>query len=155
MKLRNRTLCELSAAVGIIVVSTLPYFHDLVTDPYGVREWVPVIGVERVLSQGEGDEMVVMGFSSYRMFLYTFFIHLFAHIGFVGWMMDAKGKSYRIALVVPVILSGYTVALLLFNAKASEFNSTGVKFFITIIATIGVIVFYFLDRRRKLNLKEP
>lgn len=154
MKLKKKTLCELLIVVGIILMSTLPYFHNVITEPSGVRDWVPIVGIEEILSQGEEGNKRVMGFSNYRLFLYTFFIHLFAHIGFLGWMMDAKGKSYRIALIVPVILSGYTVALLLFNAKATEFNSTSVKFYITIAATIGVFIAYFVDRRNKLNLNK-
>jgi len=151
MRLQKTTLCNLLAVVGIILVSTLPYFHDIITEKSGIRPGVPIIGAEELFTDSHGK---VMGFSSYRVFLYTLLIHLFAHIGFVGWMMDAKGKSYRIALAVPVILSGYTVALLLFNAKETVFNSTSIKFYITIAATMGVFIFYFLDRRNKLNLKK-
>ena len=151
MKVKRKTLKELLAVVGIIMISTLPYFHDVITEKgVGVRPSMPDIGVENFFTN---DDKKVMGFSSYRVFLYYLFIHLFAHIGFVGWMMEAKGKSYRIALLVPVILSGYTVAMFLLNAKETTFNSTNAKFYITIVATIGVFVFYFLDRRNKLNLK--
>jgi len=133
------------------VISTLPYFHDIITEKSGLRSGVPIIGVEELFTDSNNK---VMGFSSYRVFLYTLLIHLFAHIGFVGWMMDAKGKSYRIALLVPVILSGYTVALLLFNAKETEFNSTSVKFYITLLASLGVFIYYLLDHRNKLNIKK-
>jgi hypothetical protein len=81
-------------------------------------------------------------------------IHVFAHIGFLGWMMDAKGKFYRIALLVPVILSGYTVAVILFNVREGPFNSVSTKFYITIAASIFVLVFYVLDHRNKLNTKK-
>ncbi|PIB39079.1 hypothetical protein BFP75_00965 [Maribacter sp. 4G9] len=139
------------AVVGIVVVSTLPYFHDVITDQSGTREGIPIIGAEELFTDSQGK---IMGFSSYRIFLYTLMIYLFAHIGFVGWMMDAKGKFYRIALAVPVILSGYTVAVILFNAKETTFNSTSTKFYITIAATIGVLAAYILDHRSKLNLKK-
>jgi hypothetical protein len=151
MRLKKKTLCELLAVVGIVVVSTLPYFHDIITDQSGTRQGVPVIGAEEVFTGSDGK---IMGFSSYRIFLYTLMTYLFAHIGFVGWMMDAKGKFYRIALAVPVILSGYTVALILFNAKETTFNSTSAKFYITIATTIGVLVFYILDHRNKLNTRK-
>jgi len=152
MKLKKKTLKELLVVVGIIVISTLPYFHDIITDKgLGVKPSIPDIGAEAFFTNSDGK---VMGFSSYRVFLYYLFIHLFAHIGFVGWMMDAKGKFYRIALWIPVILSGYTVAMFLLDAKETTFNSTNTKFYITIAASIGVLVAYVLDHRNKLHLKK-
>ncbi|GMN06306.1 hypothetical protein MTsPCn5_16950 [Croceitalea sp. MTPC5] len=151
MKLRKTTLYELVVVVGIIVVSTLPYFHDLVADRSGVKPNVPVIGVESFLTGSDGK---ILGFSSYRVFLYTIMIHLFAHVGFLGWMMDAKGKFYRIALLVPVVLSGYTLAVILFNARQGPFNDVNTKFIITIVTSLGVLVYYILDHRNKLNLKK-
>ncbi|WP_430907288.1 hypothetical protein [Maribacter sp. 2-571] len=143
------TLKELLVVVGIILVSTMPYFHDVITaKAVGVRPWIPQVGLQELLTNSNGR---VAGFSSYRVFLYNLFIHLFAHIGFLGWMMDAKGKYYRIALLVPVILSGYTISIFLLNAKVTDYNDTSTKFYITIAATIGVFVYYFLDRRNKLN----
>jgi len=152
MKLKKKTLKELLAVIGIIMVSTLPYFHDVITERgVGTRTSIPNLGIETFLTNSEEK---VLGFSSYRVFLYTLFIHLFAHIGFVGWMMDAKGKSYRIALLVPVVLSGYTVIMLLLDAKESPLSNTSTKFFITIATTLVVFVLYFLDRRNKLNIKK-
>lgn len=137
-------------AVGIILVSTMPYFHDVITiKGEGLKSWVPTIGMIDFFTDSSGK---VMGFSSYRVFLYYLFIHLFAHIGFVGWMMAAKGKSYRIALLVPVVLSGYTVALFLFNARETTFNSASFKFYLTIIITIAVLVFYYIDHKNKENV---
>jgi hypothetical protein len=151
MRLQKTTLYELLAVVGIVVVSTLPYFHDLITDRSGVRPGVPLIGAESLFT---GEDGKVLGFSSYRVFLYTIMIHVFAHIGFLGWMMDAKGKFYRIALLVPVILSGYTVAVILFNVREGPFNSVSTKFYITIAASLFVLVSYILDHRNKLNIKK-
>ncbi len=151
MKLQKKTLKELAGLVVIIIVTTLPFFHDFITERgVGPRSWVPIVGAEDFLTDNNGK---VMGFSSYRVFLYTVLLHLFAHIGFLGWMMDAKGKSYRIALLAPVILSGYTVIIFIFNAKETVFNAVSTKFYITIITTLVVFVFYFLDRRNKLNLQ--
>lgn len=150
MRLKRKTLKELMAVVGIVIISTLPYFHDVITERgVGTRSWIPNVGSESFFTGSDGK---IMGFSSYRVFIYTVLIHLSAHIAFIGWMMDAKGKSYRIALLVPVILSGYTVAMFLFNAKETTFNSTSVKFYITIVVTIAVFIFYFLDRRNELNI---
>ena len=121
MKLKKRTLKELLGVVVIILISTMPYFHDVITERgVGVKEWVPNLGIEKTFADEKGK---VFGFSSYRVFIYTLFIHLLAHIGFLGWMMDAKGKYYRIALSVPVFLSGYTIAVILFNERQGPLNS--------------------------------
>ena len=134
-------------SLGIIFISSLPYLHDLITiRGEGLAPWVPDLGIEKALTDADGK---VMGFSSYRVFLYTLLIHLFAHVGWVGWMLDAKGKSYRFALLVPVVLSGYTVALLLFNARATEFNEPDNKFYLTLFLSIIVILNFFINYKRK------
>lgn len=134
-------------SLGIIFISSLPYLHDLITiRGEGLAPWVPDLGIEKALTDADGK---VMGFSSYRVFLYTMLIHLFAHVGWVGWMLDAKGKSYRFALLVPVILSGYTIALLLFNARATEFNEPDTKFYLTLFLSIIVILNFFINYKRK------
>ncbi|TLF47025.1 hypothetical protein [Maribacter aurantiacus] len=149
MRLKKATLCKrLLGMVGIILISTLPYFHDVITGAQGIRYGVPIIGAEKLFT---GPDGLVMGFSSYRVFLYTLCIHLFAHIGYVGWMMDAKGKYYRIALLVPVILSGYTTALILLNAKETSFNETSTKLFLTLGISLGVLIYYILDNRKKIQ----
>ena len=134
-------------SLGIIFISSLPYLHDLITiRGEGLAPWVPDLGIEKALTDADGK---VMGFSSYRVFLYTMLIHLFAHVGWVGWMLDAKGKSYRFALLVPVVLSGYTIALLLFNARATEFNEPDTKFYLTLFLSIIVILNFFINYKRK------
>ncbi len=146
-KSRKGILKNLLAALGIIFLSSLPYIHDIITiRGEGMQLWVPDFGLEQWLTDSEGK---VMGFSSYRVFIYTLSIHLFAHIGWVGWMLDAKGKSYRFALLVPVVLSGYTVALLLFNARATEFDEPDTKFYITMVLGILVIANFFMNYKKK------
>lgn len=146
-KSQRAILKSLLVSLGIIFISSLPYLHDLITiRGEGLAPWVPDLGIEKALTDADGK---VMGFSSYRVFLYTLLIHLFAHIGWVGWMLDAKGKSYRFALLVPVVLSGYTVALLLFNARATEFNEPDTKFYLTLFLSIIVILNFFINYKRK------
>lgn len=148
-KSRRTILKNLMVSLGIIFISSLPYLHDLITiRGEGLAPWVPDLGIEKALTDADGK---VMGFSSYRVFLYTLLIHLFAHIGWVGWMLDAKGKSYRFALLVPVVLSGYTVALLLFNARATEFNEPDTKFYLTLFLSIIVILNFFINYKRKVQ----
>ena len=133
--------------MGIVFISSLPYLHDVITVRGGeFKGWVPDFGLQELLTDSHGD---IMGFSSYRVFVYTLLLHLFAHIGWVGWMLDAKGKSYRFFLLVPVILSGYTVALLLLNARATAFNEFDTKIYITLGLTIILILNFFINRKTK------
>ena len=149
MKLRNKTLKELCVVVGIILISTLPYIHDLITiSGEGIKIWIPNLGIQKALEDSDG---YILGFSSYRVFLYTFFLHLFAHIGFLGWMLDAKGKYYRIALLVPVTLSVYALIIMLSNARQTFFNQVNTKFYITIALSLFVLGYFVLDRRNKRN----
>ena len=151
-KSQRTILKNLTVSILIICVSSLPYIHDLITiKGEGLAPWVPDFGLEKALTASDGK---VMGFSSYRVFLYTLLIHLFAHIGWVGWMMDAKGKSYRFALLVPVVLSGYTVALLLFNARATKYNEPDTKFYLTLILSLIVIFNFFFNYKLKRNSQE-
>ena len=150
MKL-NKKVRDLLAALGLVFISTLPYFHDMVTYRDGsIKGWVPDFGLKELLTGPDGK---VMGFSSYRVFIYMFFIHLFAHIGWVGWFFDARGKSYRFFLLVPVVLSAYTVALLLLNARATDFNQADVKLYITLGLTIVLIFHFFMNRKEPQDTK--
>lgn len=133
--------------MGIVFISSLPYLHDVITiRGEGLKGWVPEFGLQEWLTDANGK---VLGFSSYRVFIYTFLLHLFAHIGWVGWLLDAKGKSYRFFLLVPVILSGYTVLMLLLNARATAFNEFDTKIYITLGLTILLIFNYFINRNPK------
>lgn len=151
MRLQTRTLYEILGMVGIILISTFPFFHDIILGRDGLRGWVPDIGLEDFLTDSNGK---IMGFTSYRVFVYTLGAHLFAHIGYLGWMMDAKGKYYRIALLVPVVLSGYTVAILLFNAKETAYNDTSTKLYLTLAITLAVLVYYVIDHRSETKLEK-
>ncbi len=145
MKVRRHIFKNLLAALSIVFISSLPYLHDVITiRGEGLKGWVPDFGLQELLTDVHGG---VMGFSSYRVFIYMLFIHLFSHIGWVGWFLDARGKSYRFFLLVPVILSGYTVALLLLNARATAFNEFDTKLYITLGLSIILILHFFMNRK--------
>ncbi len=64
----------------------------------------------------------VLGFSKYRVFLYTFLIFLFASIGWWGWYQSAKNKIYGNALLLVFASGAYHVALIVFNLRRTVFN---------------------------------
>lgn len=63
----------------IVLAVAFPFFHGIVTLNTGaLREWVPVLGIENLLTGSEGT---IIGFGYYRVFLYTLMLHLYAHLG--------------------------------------------------------------------------
>jgi len=113
------------------------------------------------VTNNQGD---VLGFSSYRVFIYTFFIHLFAHIGYAAWFFEARGKLYRPFILVPVILSMYQIGIILFDWRFTDFNQPTIKFIITIsLSLLLAYNFYYNNKEiitkhfntKKTNTKPP
>ncbi|NJB38124.1 MULTISPECIES: hypothetical protein [Flavobacteriaceae] len=136
--------------VGIIMMATLPFLHDLITSSgEGTNSWVPDLGIEKFLTDEEG---YIVGYSSYRIFLYNLLLHLSIHLSFLGWFLDAHGKSYRAALLVPVGVSFYQLIMILTNARFTEYNSLTSKFLVVLVLSLLLGVNYFFygrDKRQK------
>jgi len=119
----------------------------------GTRSFVPDLGLENMLTDSEG---YVLGFSSYRVFLYTLFIHLGMHIAFVGWWFAAQGKRYRPILLLPVAMSLYQVLIIVSNTRDTAFNEPGTKLYILLglCLLLGVNFYYnnsYRSTRKKLE----
>lgn len=144
-KSRIKILENFLIAVAIIGLSSLPYIHDIITiSGEGLKGWVPDWGLQSFLTDSEG---YVLGFSSYRVFIYTLLLHLFAHIGYTGWFFEASGKLYRPFILVPVILSMYQIGIILFNWRSSAFNQPNIKIIITIVLSLFLAYnFYFNNK---------
>ena len=135
-------------ALAIIGLSTLPYLHDFITDSDGLKSWVPNLGIESVLTDANGK---VHGFSTYRVFLYTLLIFVFACIGWAGWYQSARSKYYGGGIFLVLTSGAYHVALILFDLRKTAFNEAWPKFFVL----IGLAVFmgYLWFRQNKLSFK--
>ncbi len=132
----------------IIGLSTLPYFHDIITDPNGLKEWVPNFGLENLLTDSNG---YILGFSSYRVFLYTFLIFLFATIGWAGWYQSAKDRVYCHGLLL-VLLSGlYQLALILLNLRRTFWNEPTQK--LIMLFVFALVLGYFSMKKHGINLR--
>jgi len=131
--------------MAIILLSSLPYIHDVISiRGEGLKGWVPDFGLQNILTNADGK---IMGFSSYRIFVYTLLLHLFAHIGWVGWFFDARRKLYRPFLLVPISLSLYQIGIILFNSRATAFNEPNVKIILTICVTVLLAINFFLNNK--------
>ena len=161
-KSKNKILKNFVLAVAIIGLSSLPYIHDVITvRGEGLKGWVPDWGLQALLTNNEGD---ILGFSSYRVFIYTLSIHLFAHIGYAAWFFEARGKLYRPFILVPVILSMYQVFIILFDWRFTDFNQPTIKIIITIsLSLLLAYNFYYNNKEiitkhfntKKTNTKPP
>ena len=135
--------------MAIIVLSSLPYIHDIITIRGGTfPTWVPDWGIQEFLTNSEG---YVVGFSSYRVFIYTLLIHLFAHIGYLGWFFEAKDKLYRPFLLVPVSLSLYQIILIIFDSRSNDLNTPHTKIILTITISCLLAVNFFFNNKQLLK----
>ena len=127
------------------LISTGPYFHDIVTKAgIGVKEWIPILGIEEFLTYSNGK---VWGFGSYRIFILTVSLQVFAQIGWAGWLHDAKYKLYRPFLLVPVGLSLYQIVVVLFDQTVSYVNRPDVKLLVILAISSVVCYFYFFKNK--------
>lgn len=138
---------------AIILAGLLPFFHDILTERSGdLRQWVPIIGTEAMLTDANGT---VIGFGNYRVFLYTIMLHLYAHLGWLGayiYYFYPPMRKVRNFLLVPVILSFYSILIIVLNWQETGFNKPDVKFYITIALGVLLAVNYFFNHKKDREL---
>ncbi|WP_298475348.1 hypothetical protein [uncultured Maribacter sp.] len=126
----------------LFLVSLLPYLHDILTIRQGgeLRKFVPVLGIEKLLTHNGK----ILGWSSYRIFIYIFCTHLFAQIGWACWFFDARNRLFRPFLLVPIVFNLYEITIISININAPSFNKPDWKLYTTIIiATLIAVNLYF------------
>ena len=114
-------------AIFIILLATLPFLHDTIA-----RKGYPIAG-----------------YSSLRVFVYVLLTNIFGLIGFIGWFVEAKGKQYRFALLVPILMNTYQLLIYILNMKKSTFNDFDFKIYITIAVTLSLTLNYFYLKLKK------
>lgn len=128
--------------VLLFVISLLPYLHDILTIRQGgeLRNFIPILGIEQFLTQNNK----VLGWDSYRIFIYIFNTHLFAQIGWACWFFDARNKLFRPFLLVPLIFNLYEITIISININAPAINKPDWKLYTTIIvAALMAVNLYF------------
>lgn len=137
--------------LSILTISTLPYFHDIITlRDASLRNWVPIVGLQSLLTDNEN---FVGGFGSYRAFVYFLMLHIYAHLGWLGAFIyyGLQNKKPRPFLLAPVIVSLYSVIIILLNWQETGFNKPDVKFYITIGLSVMLVLNYYFNY--KVNIK--
>lgn len=131
--------------MGLIMVSLLPYLNEVLTirTEKGVR-WSYLFGLERLFPDAN---VGVLGYSGFRMFLYTLFIFLFTSIGWGVWYYVARKAAYRKALWVPLLLGAYQIIIILGNWRGTFFNGWEVKMQIVAAASLVVLILDLKDSK--------
>ena len=135
----------LSIASLITLLAMLPFFHDIITDKEeGVKSWVPDLGIQQRLTYVNGEgKTKVMGYSSYRMFLYFLFEYTFTAVGWFGFFLMAKGRPWRVFLLTPAIISLYNLLILVFDYRETTFNEANTKIFIILVLNFLLMLRFF------------
>jgi len=130
-------------ALVILGLSTLPYYHDLITDFNGLKSWVPVLGIEKLLTSESG----VLGFSTYRVFIYTLLIFIFSTLGYYGWYQSTKNKIYHNFILLATVSGAYHVLIILFNLRRTFFNDPFLKVIILNVFLVFLLFHTFKKQR--------
>lgn len=139
-KSRKTILDFILAMTVLIVLSSFPFFHDIITNKDGVLPfWVPDIGIEKMLTDADGK---VLGYSSYRLFIYFFLINCYGLIAWVGWFLVAKNKYYRLAILTGVFSSSYHIFLILSNNRKTDLNNFEIKLTGSVIICCVLFIAY-------------
>lgn len=136
----------------LIGLSSLPFFHDLIINTDGtLLNWVPDWNIEKTLTDSKGD---VLGYSTYRVFLYFFLIQVYSLIAWVGWFSVSKSKPYRFAILLGVLSSFYHIILILANSRKTDFNGFDIKLIgSAIIFCILFLFYYYFEKTKKAKLE--
>ncbi len=116
------------------------------TDSEGLRSWVPDLGIREMLKGPEGK---ILGYSSYRVFLYTVLIFVFSVIGFGGWYRTAP-RGYRTGILLVVISGLYHITMILADLRRHAINGSEIK--LTIL-TISFLIAAMVTLRGPLKLR--
>lgn len=128
IKTSIKSVNNFMAALGIIAIALLPYFHNLLPE----------------LPEGG-----VLGYSSWRSFLWSTGMYLSIHIAWLVAYMNSIGKTYRFAMLVPVFLSLYQIVIIFTNSKGSAvLNGISIKLGIAITLSLLLILNFFKNNRK-------
>jgi len=151
----RKKILDFSLAMTILVVlSSLPFLHELIIDSNGnLYSWVPDLNIANSLVDANGK---ILGYSRYHVFLYFLLIQVYTLIAWIGWFSVSKNKSYHFAILMGVFSSAYQILLIISNSRKTNFNNIDVKLIGT--AVIGVllyIIYYYFHKLKRKKLHYP
>lgn len=109
----------------LVFTATLPFLHDFL----------------------EPSTSPIFGFKSFRVFIYISSVNIFSVLGWYLFFIHAKGKKYRFAILVPLLIQAYQVIMYIFNLKKTEVNAVEFKFIAVLFAAILFTILFFKGRK--------
>jgi len=129
----------------IYIISTFPYFHDLIFTKSGLlKNWVPVLGIESLLTLSDNS---VWGFYNYKIFIYTLQIQIIGQIVWVGWFIDANYKLYRPFLLVPIILNLFEIVVIAIEWRVEHIALPGWKLALVLCSGFIIAILFFIKNK--------
>lgn len=130
MKSRKTIFRDFLLAAFIMMVSFLPYIHDF--DLFkGMKGF--------------------SGFSSLRVAMWSLSLYI---VGLSGWVMafvHAKDRSYRFAMLAPIFMCSFQMAIYLFDARNTSSNDFTFKTVLNFIFCGVVLVLFFYNKKKQIN----
>lgn len=130
---------------ALLLLSTFPFIDDMLIDSSkNLRGWVPVLGIERALTLEDGT---VLGFNTYRVFLYEFLINLMGFVVWSGCFFDSKGKLYMLFFLVPVVLGFFELLIITMEWKLDAIGYPTWKLGLLLVTGFAAAIFFFVKNR--------
>ncbi len=152
---RKRVLDFLVAMAILVGLSSLPFLHELIIDENGsFSNWVPDLNIQGLLRDEEGR---ILGYTTYRVFLYYFSTEIAILIAFIGWYTVAKGKNryYTNALLLCTISVAYHLFLILTNTRKTQLNDFDLKLAATMVLAAVLFGFYCHAHQKRRRMLRP
>lgn len=122
MKSTTTIFKDFSVALGIVVISFMPYLHDF--DMFkGVKGF--------------------SGFSSLRVALWAVSLYVVALAGWIFAFIASKGKRYRFMILAPVFMLAFQLSIYLLDARKSTVNDFTTKTILNFIFCLLLVGLYF------------
>ncbi len=93
------------------------------------------------------------GFSSLRVAIFFISIFIIAISGWLFAFINSKGKSYRFAIIAPIVMLTYQLFIYVLDKRDSVVNDFNLKVVFNFLLYLIIIITYFLFKGKGENSK--
>lgn len=127
MRSKTTTFKTLVVALGILLLSVLPYLHDF------------------EFFKGKNG---FSGFSSLRVGMWAVSLFVVALAGWIGFFLKSKGSEYRFAILAPIFMLSFQLGIYLFDARKTTSNDLSTKVWLNLGFAVILIVAYVYGKSK-------